>query len=80
MFRGKLVFLQRGLTQAAELIRSVQQRQALIGSLEELAYLLGFIATGDFQSQATKYHSSPHGLYLKPLTEEPIMAQRSGYF
>jgi hypothetical protein len=46
MFRSKLVFLQRGRTQAAELIRSVQHRQALIGSLRSWRYLPGFIATG----------------------------------
>jgi glucose-1-phosphate thymidylyltransferase len=61
------------LLEAAEFVRSVQHRQGLlVGSPEEVAYLLGFITADQLCSLAGKYSKSAYGRYLQRLIDEPL--------
>ena len=61
------------LLEAAEFVRSVQNRQGLlVGCPEEAAYLQGFITADQLRTLAAKYSNSAYGNYLLRLIDEPL--------
>ena len=59
------------LLEAAEFVRSVQNRQGLlIGSPEEAAYMQGYITVEELGRLATRHNSSAYGQHLRRLVEE----------
>jgi glucose-1-phosphate thymidylyltransferase len=61
------------LLEAAEFVRSIQNRQGLlVGCPEEVAYLQGFITAESLRLLAAKYSKSNYGRYLRQLIEEPV--------
>jgi glucose-1-phosphate thymidylyltransferase len=60
------------LLEAADFVRSVQNRQGLlVGCPEEVAYLQGFITAEQLRSLAANYNKSAYGGYLRRLIDEP---------
>ena len=60
------------LLEAADFVRSVQNRQGLlVGCPEEVAYLQGFITAEHLRSLAANYNKSAYGGYLRRLIDEP---------
>ncbi len=60
------------LLEAAEFVRSIQNRQGLlVGCPEEVAYVKGFISADHLQSLAAKFGTSAYGRYLRQLLAEP---------
>ena len=58
------------LLEAAEFVRSVQHRQALlVGCPEEVAYLKGFITAEQLRVLAMKYRASDYGHYLQRIAD-----------
>jgi glucose-1-phosphate thymidylyltransferase len=61
------------LLEAAEFVRTVQNRQGLlVGCPEEVAYLQGFITAENLRRLAAKYGRSTYGQYLQRLIDEPV--------
>ena len=59
------------LIEAAQFVRSIQQRQGLIvGCPEEIAYTKGFITADDLQRLAARLGNSAYGQYLHRLASE----------
>ncbi len=59
------------LLEAAEFVRSIQHRQGLlIGCLEEIAYLKGFIGAEDVLRLAKRYEKTGYGAYLERVIED----------
>ena len=59
------------LMDAGEFVRSIQHRQGLqIGCPEEIAWQKKFIPLDQLKSLASKYGTSPYGLYLLRLADE----------
>ena len=60
------------LIQAAELIRTLEQRQGLrIGCIEEIAYRHGWIDAKQLSSLGAAQAKSEYGRYLRELAEKP---------
>jgi glucose-1-phosphate thymidylyltransferase len=60
------------LLEAAEFVRSIQNRQGLlVGCPEEVAYVKGFISAVHLGELATKYGKTAYGRYLQMLVTEP---------
>ena len=56
------------LDEATDFVRAIQHRQQFrIGSIEEVAYVMGYIDARRVQKLAKKYGKSPYGDYLKTL-------------
>ncbi len=61
------------LIQAAEFVRTVQDRQGLsIGCLEEIAWRMGFINIQSLEQRAQSYGSSTYGNYLRRLVIDAL--------
>jgi glucose-1-phosphate thymidylyltransferase len=61
------------LLEAAEFVRTVQDRQGLlVGCPEEVAYLQDFISAESLHGLAVKYSKTPYGRYLQRLIDEPV--------
>jgi glucose-1-phosphate thymidylyltransferase len=61
------------LLEAAEFVRTVQDRQGLlVGCPEEVAYLQGFISAESLHRLAMKYSKTAYGRYLQRLIDEPV--------
>jgi glucose-1-phosphate thymidylyltransferase len=61
------------LLEAAEFVRTVQDRQGLlVGCPEEVAYLQGFISAESLHRLAAKYSKTAYGRYLQRLIDEPV--------
>ena len=59
------------LLEAAEFVRSIQNRQGLlVGCPEEVAYLRKFITTEELRGLATRYEKTAYGRYLQRLADE----------
>ncbi len=59
------------LIQAAEFVRTVQERQGLsIGCLEEIAWRMNFITLETLSSLAQNFGKSSYGVYLKRLVDQ----------
>jgi glucose-1-phosphate thymidylyltransferase len=59
------------LLEAAEFVRSIQQRQGLlVGCLEEVAFMKQFISLAALRELATKFGNSAYGDYLRRLADE----------
>ena len=60
------------LLEASEFVRSIQHRQGLlVGCLEEIAYLKGFINAEELLRLAGRYEKTSYGRYLQRLLNEP---------
>ncbi len=60
------------LLEAAEFVRTIQDRQGLlVGCPEEVAYLQGFISAENLHRLAAKYSKTAYGRYLQRLIDEP---------
>ena len=60
------------LLEASEFVRSIQHRQGLlVGCLEEIAYLKGFISAEELRRLAGRYEKTSYGRYLQRLLNEP---------
>jgi glucose-1-phosphate thymidylyltransferase len=60
------------LLEAAEFVRSVQNRQGLlVGCPEEVAYLQSFITAASLRKLAERCNKSAYGRYLQRLVDEP---------
>ena len=60
------------LLEASEFVRSIQHRQGLlVGCLEEIAYLKGFINAEELLRLAGRYEKTSYGRYLQRLVNEP---------
>jgi glucose-1-phosphate thymidylyltransferase len=60
------------LLEAAEFVRSIQNRQGLlVGCPEEVAFMKGFIAADDLRNLAVRFGKTAYGRYLQQLVEEP---------
>ncbi|MBK5956884.1 glucose-1-phosphate thymidylyltransferase [Rhodoplanes elegans] len=56
------------LLEASEFVRSIQARQGLlVGCLEEVAYLQGFIGADDVKRLAARFSKTAYGAYLERL-------------
>ncbi|MDQ0359097.1 dTDP-glucose pyrophosphorylase, partial [Rhodoplanes tepidamans] len=54
----------------SEFVRSIQARQGLlVGCLEEIAWLQGFIDADKVLALATRYEKTNYGAYLKRVVE-----------
>jgi glucose-1-phosphate thymidylyltransferase len=61
------------LLEAAEFVRTIQDRQGLlVGCPEEVAYLQGFISAESLHRLAAKYSKTAYGRYLQRLIDEPV--------
>jgi glucose-1-phosphate thymidylyltransferase len=61
------------LLQASTLIRAIEERQGMvIGSIEEVAYRMGYIDSGQLERLAHPLGATPYGEYLRRLAERPI--------
>jgi glucose-1-phosphate thymidylyltransferase len=61
-----------GLLEASEFVRTMQHRQGvLIGCLEEVAYLQGFIDEATLRRAARRFEKTAYGRYLQALADEP---------
>jgi glucose-1-phosphate thymidylyltransferase len=61
------------LLQASTLIRTIEERQGMvIGSVEEVAYRMGYIDSGQLERLARPLGTTPYGDYLRRLAERPI--------
>jgi glucose-1-phosphate thymidylyltransferase len=61
-----------GLLEASEFVRTMQHRQGvLIGCLEEVAYLQGFIDEAALRAAARRLEKTAYGRYLHALADEP---------
>ena len=61
------------LLEAAEFVRTIQDRQGLlVGCPEEIAYLQGFISAESLHRLAAKYSKTAYGRYLQRLIDEPV--------
>jgi glucose-1-phosphate thymidylyltransferase len=61
-----------GLLEASEFVRTMQHRQGvLIGCLEEVAYLQGFIDEAALRAAARRFEKTAYGRYLHTLADEP---------
>ena len=59
------------LLEAAEFVRSIQQRQGLIvGCPEEIAFTKGFIDAGQLRNLADRLGTSSYGTYLHRLLSQ----------
>ncbi len=59
------------LLEAAEFVRSIQHRQGLlVGCIEEIAYLKGFIGAEDVLRLARRYDKTGYGAYLRRVVED----------
>jgi glucose-1-phosphate thymidylyltransferase len=59
------------LLEAAELVRSVEQRQGLkIACIEEIAYRKGFIGAAQLERLTQQYGQSDYGLYLRRVLKD----------
>jgi glucose-1-phosphate thymidylyltransferase len=59
------------LLEAAEFVRSIQHRQGLlVGCLEEVAFLKGFIGPEDVLRHAARYEKTSYGAYLKRVVQD----------
>jgi glucose-1-phosphate thymidylyltransferase len=67
------------LIQAAELIRTFEQRQGLrIGCIEEIAYRQGWIDAGQLSRLGAAQAKSEYGRYLRELAERPLPPEPAG--
>jgi len=67
------------LIQAAELIRTFEQRQGLrIGCIEEIAYRQGWIDAAQLASLGAAQAKSEYGRYLRELAERPLAPEMPG--
>ncbi|MTW15097.1 glucose-1-phosphate thymidylyltransferase RfbA [Rhodoplanes serenus] len=65
------------LLEASEFVRSIQARQGLlVGCLEEIAYLQGFIDGDSVLRIAHRFDKTSYGAYLRRLVEEGVSATR----
>lgn len=65
------------LLQASHFIQTLEQRQGLaIGSLEEIAYRMGFIDREQFLSLTKDYLKNEYGKYLKEVADEMARKKR----
>ncbi|CAL8967769.1 Glucose-1-phosphate thymidylyltransferase [Rhodoplanes serenus] len=65
------------LLEASEFVRSIQARQGLlVGCLEEIAYLQGFIDGDSVLRIAGRFDKTSYGAYLRRLVEEGVSATR----
>jgi glucose-1-phosphate thymidylyltransferase len=61
------------LLEAAEFVRTIQDRQGLlVGCPEEVAYLQDFISAESLHKLAAKYSKTAYGRYLQRLIDEPV--------
>ena len=61
-----------GLLEASEFVRTMQHRQGvLIGCLEEVAFLQGFIDEAALRAAARRLEKTAYGRYLHALADEP---------
>lgn len=61
------------LLQAASYVAAVEQRQGLkIGSIEEVAYRMGFITAAQLGALAAQYRGSSYSRYLEAVLREPF--------
>jgi glucose-1-phosphate thymidylyltransferase len=61
-----------GLLEASEFVRTMQHRQGvLIGCLEEVAFLQGFIDEAALRAAARRFEKTAYGHYLHTLADEP---------
>jgi glucose-1-phosphate thymidylyltransferase len=61
-----------GLLEASEFVRTMQHRQGvLIGCLEEVAFLQGFIDERALREAARRFEKTAYGRYLQTLADEP---------
>src|SRR5262249_40237897 len=59
------------LLEASEFVRSIQHRQGLlVGCLEEVAYLKGFITAEELRGLAVRYGKTAYGRYLQSIADE----------
>jgi glucose-1-phosphate thymidylyltransferase len=59
------------LLQAATYVAAVEHRQGLkIGSVEEVAFRMGFIDAGQLERLAASFKDNPYGRYLRQVLEE----------
>jgi glucose-1-phosphate thymidylyltransferase len=59
------------LLEASEFVRLIQHRQGLlVGCLEEVAYLKGFITADELRGLAVRYGKTAYGRYLKSIADE----------
>jgi glucose-1-phosphate thymidylyltransferase len=64
------------LLEAAEFVRSIQNRQGLlVGCPEEVAYTKGFITAAELGALAARYGKTAYGRYLHQLIEDPQVRQ-----
>jgi len=65
------------LLEAAEFVRSIQNRQGLlVGCPEEVAYLRKFITTSELLGLAARYEKTAYGRYLQQLADEANRSDR----
>ena len=61
----------QSLLEASNFIEAVEQRQGLmVGSIEEVAFRMGFIDSNGLRSLAALYHRNDYGQYLQQIAEE----------
>jgi glucose-1-phosphate thymidylyltransferase len=59
------------LLEASEFVRLIQHRQGLlVGCLEEVAYLKGFITADQLRGLAVRYGKTAYGRYLQSIADE----------
>ncbi|MES2064287.1 MAG: glucose-1-phosphate thymidylyltransferase RfbA [Bacteroidota bacterium] len=59
------------LSDATEFVRVIEKRQAKkIGCIEEVAYLMGYIDSGQLQVLANKYIKSGYGVYIQSVLDK----------
>ena len=64
----------QSLLEAANFVAAVEQRQGLlIGSIEEVAYRMGFIDAAQLEAIALRYERNDYGAYLRRVAHETRM-------